>query len=285
MRLGNRGAQCIKTTGGARLGRIMVNILTGPDSPSNISFHSLSMAGFVDIFGSLSNGFGTGSFFQSLIPQPADQTRVRMWAGLGLTVDTDEGGNIPTVNLWDGGGQFIGTSAATIGTIGAGEFHDYIIDPFFAGNNRPAEYMSVAAIESDDLCIAAISVTTPDSDQFVLVGDLPAYCGAQWYASNIVMGPHSYRPRCVWVTSQVSPTRKHQGFGVHLTDFAMNDPISNQYRSNRASCCHSTARFSMFTSIGPKDSIPFFSPPLQSAADGSDLDPGLYTNCTNVEHE
>ena len=96
------------------------------------------------------------------------------------------------------------------------------------------------------------------------------------------MGP-SVQPRCFWVTNQISSTRKYQGFGVHLTDFVADQPISKQYKSNRASCCHSTARFSMFRNIGSKDSIPFYSPPLQFTANGTDLNPdGIPTAPTSI---
>ena len=140
------------------------------------------MPAFLDVFGGVPTGLGIVSISQSLMPSLVDQTQhhqVRVWAGLGFGAARDQGGNIPIVNLWDGLGQFIGASAVKIGEIGAGQFHDYIVDPFSAGNNRAAEYLSVSAIGSNDLCIAALSVTTPDSEQSVMLGDLPAYCGAQ----------------------------------------------------------------------------------------------------------
>ena len=228
----------------------------------------------LDFFGFVSSALGIVSFVQSNLPlHDPDQTKVRIFAGLGLS-STGTAGNVPTVALWDALGGFIGSSGPVIDTVSGGSFVDLSVQPTSANDDRSTEYLAVAAAGSDDICIASIALTMPNGDNLAMYGDVPSQCGAPWYHSNEILGNNNFKPRCVWITNTVSKTRPYEGFGIHLPDFAFTDARQAQYNSHDGSMCHAQPRFSMYTNIGITDSIPVFSPPLDYADNQTDVNPG-----------
>lgn len=228
----------------------------------------------LDFFGFVSGTLGIVSFLQSNLPvYVPNQTKVRVFAGLGTTASTGTGGSVPAVALWDGVGGFIGSSGIEDDYIPDGSFVDLTVQPPSADDERSTEYMAVAATGQDDLCIASIALAMPDGDSLAMYGDIPSQCGAPWYHSNMILGNTDFKPRCVWITNTVSKTRPYQGFGIHLPDFLSSPQRTAQYDSHDGSMCHAQPRFSMYTKIGVGDSIPVFSPPLGSNPDLTDISP------------
>jgi len=216
-----------------------------------------------------------GFTVNNLPVQVPNQTKVRIFAGLGLNSTSGTGGNCPTVALWDGSGGFIGSSGPVVDSIGSGDFVDLDVQPPSATNDRATEYMAVAAAGSDDICIASIALTMPSGDNLVMYGDVPSQCGAPWYHSNEILGNLDFKPRCVWITNTVSKTRPYQGFGIHLPDFVFTEARLAQYNLHDGSMCHAQPRFSMYTQIGMIDSIPVFDPPINTNPGNlTDPDPG-----------
>jgi hypothetical protein len=231
---------------------------------------------FLNIFGFAASTLGIVGFTENNLPvQVPNQTKVRIFAGLGLNSTSGTGGNCPTVALWDGSGGFIGSSGPVVDSIGSGDFVDLDVQPTSATNDRATEYMAVAAAGSDDICIASIALTMPSGDNLVMYGDVPSQCGAPWYHSNEILGNLDFKPRCVWITNTVSKTRPYQGFGIHLPDFVFTEARLAQYNLHDGSMCHAQPRFSMYTQIGITDSIPVFDPPINTNPSNlTDPDPG-----------
>jgi hypothetical protein len=113
-----------------------------------------SALSILDFFGFASGALGVVGFAQSNLPvHVPNQTKVRVFAGLGLNSSTGTGGNLPTVALWDGIGSFIGYMGAIIDSLGNGDFVDLTVQPTSANDDRSTEYMAVAAAGSDDIAM------------------------------------------------------------------------------------------------------------------------------------
>jgi len=98
--------------------------------------------------------------------------------------------------LWDRSGGFIGSTGPVVDSIGSGDFVDLNVQPASGTDDRATEYMAVAAVGSDDICIASIALTMPSGDNLVMYGDVPSQCGAPWYHSSEI-------PRQPWLQAEV----------------------------------------------------------------------------------
>jgi len=104
-------------------------------------------------------------------------------------------------------------------------------------------------------------------------------CSADFHLSNKTIGDGHYQPYCVWIDHDHSNGLRHQGLSLHLPDFTTSQQgQSAEYSASLDPLCKSDPRMKFWPTIVPDAIIPFFKPPLQYNADGSDVDPKLVVN-------
>lgn len=206
-------------------------------------------------------------------------TTVRIGVGLAQESDLGNGtikGNIPSIALFDGNGNQLGTSHGKK-KIKSGEFKDIVVKHHDHSNNAPAEYISITSGGTNQICIAYLAITMASGDKNQFYGDVGKQCGGKWYPSNLLVETNEdpeFKPSCIWLDSPDPGTADvfAQGFSFHVPDFGSNQVRAMGYQENPATMCESRPRFHLWGSdlTSEKQCIPVFSPPLAYQSDGSD---------------
>jgi hypothetical protein len=151
-----------------------------------------------DVIGIISGALGIVSFLPSLFPS-ASETSSAMRLGVGL--NGDAGGNVPYILVYNANYENIGgydpnhqhcqsngwgstTCYDRFDEIERGQFVDLEI---FQPTNQQPVYVKLEQPANDGICLAYITHTWPDGHQYGWVGDFGAYCGADWYESQIIV--------------------------------------------------------------------------------------------------
>lgn len=173
-------------------------------------------------------------------------------------------GDAPGITIWDGIGQLIGTIEGK-GNIGDGSSKDYSFNT--GADKRAAEYVSVSASGSDGICIAAVTLSAANGNEYAWFGDVGKVCGVPWYHSSNKIGAKT--PACVWIDTNADKGHKYNGFSMHMPSFfdkyrnqETADARQSQLEENPALMCKSKPRFTMWDEIVPQNSIPYFLLPL-----------------------
>lgn len=229
----------------------------------------------IDVVGAIAGVVGVGMMIPGLIPKKDDHKPV-VRVGVGMSSDVTDGlsGNQPGISLYDIMGRRIGEINGKKGKILDGDFMDISV-PFDKNvGKKPAEYMSVVNGGDDALCIAYLALTQPDGDKKAWYGDVGKSCGADWYHSNLKTGDDDYQPACIWIHRSPYHGLRHQGFSLHINDFAGTDARAKQYDENRDLMCKAAPRFKMYETVNSGDPIPYFKPQLDYVPkDLTDVDP------------
>lgn len=205
-----------------------------------------------------------------MAPQDSSKTIFRIYAGLATESGKSTSGNVPGVAAWDARGAFVGKAMGIYNyVVEEGKSWDVVIK----GKKLSAEYVSVSAFGKDDLCVAAVGVTSPTGAHAGWFGDVGMKCGAPWYPSNFVIpgSDPEARPACVWITQAVSNSHPNKGMTIHLPSFT-GAGLANEYNNNIDAMCKSLPRFSMWTSRSVHMTLPVFRNKLEFNEDGSDAD-------------
>lgn len=235
----------------------------------------LSPRGVGTVLEALATVFGVGVDLAGIFAPKGDSNPnvVRIYVGAQTVGDAHDkvdigvspGGNAPGVTIWDGTGNLIGTIEGE-GKIGDGSLKDYVFDT--GSDQRGGQYVSVSASGTDGLCIAGITLTTPENNNFAWFGDTARICGLPWYYSSRILG--TITPACAWIDTNADKGHKYNGLSVHLPSFVNNlrEPEQNvarkeQLGNNTALMCKSKARFSMWDEIVPQNDVFVFETPLK----------------------
>lgn len=205
---------------------------------------------------------------------------------LGSSVDDqNDGGGFagskPGVALWDFKGRVIGTTFGSSDNVPEGNFVDVEVVASGAVGDVPAEYLSITAGGNDPICVAGLTATFPDGSQAAWSADVASLCsnitGAKVFLSHDGMtdvdSGKTTKPHCVWITQNHEEGVPHQGFGIHLPDFAgITANRQDSYSANPDLMCRSGPRFRMYEDLRAWDPILTFDPVLESDENGVDLD-------------
>ncbi len=218
----------------------------------------------LNIVGVITGIIGIGMMIPATLPErDGAHTVVKIAAGLTTNATDSTAGNEPGIALYDIMGRRIGARMGKKKKILDGSYATIKV-PFDKGvGNKPTEYISITNGGHDGLCIAYIALTQPDGTKRAWYGDVGKLCGADWYLSQLKTGEDDYMPACIWIDRDHSYGLRHQGFGLHITDFTATEERAAQYNENKDLMCNAAPRFRMYEKMTEADPIPFFIPPLE----------------------
>jgi hypothetical protein len=242
-------------------------------------------AGFNIITG-LAGAVGLGEFADSFVAKPPSAvTAVTVAVGQTTTSSDSLDGNIPSINIYALDGRRVGSASGSgKNTWAAGSSNSVSVKNNKDTQNVQSEYISLYGGGSNAICISAVGLKNPNSDQsFGWFGDVGVTCGMQWHWSETNVGTTSntqkYLPNCVWLTQFVEPGDKPSngintcGFSMHIVDFSqVTEALSTEYAGDVNMMCGGPARFSAYSTIIDTIDPVFFLPALTYKADGSDSD-------------
>ncbi|EGP88255.1 uncharacterized protein MYCGRDRAFT_92790 [Zymoseptoria tritici IPO323] len=213
--------------------------------------------------------FGGATFLPLAIPveRPAPATggsTVQITVGSGP--NSQAGGNVPHIALWDDDGNRIGqyhprkTDKIAEGDSGGGPINV----PNNQNGGRPADpyYVMLSNLQNDAICISAVSVAN-NQVSATFFGDTGYQCGQSWFLSEHRIGADFAKPKCVWLDGDHSNGINARALSFHLNDMAAASDKLAEYTSNPDTLCKSTPRFSFWGNLLPDSQIPFFDPKLE----------------------
>ncbi|KAF7556137.1 hypothetical protein G7Z17_g1655 [Cylindrodendrum hubeiense] len=214
------------------------------------------MAAAIEVIGVISGLLGIVSFAQDNFGE-ADTTTssVKITVGLDVSGGLDNaGGSLPDVRLFNEAGDFIGISNSA-DAITDGSTGEVKITHEDSSNGQQATYALLSA-NNDAICIAYMTMTWANGDQYGWVGDWGSECGATWYYSNVYVQGTSYKPNCMWIDA--NGDQPQTGFQVHWPEFVLEDGDAvDPEGTKRDYLCNSGAPFTTYTTPDP-DTITFW---------------------------
>lgn len=171
------------------------------------------------------------SFIASLFPSSSD-TYSALRLGVGL--NGGGGGNVPFVNLFNANYEFLGrkdphsrhcqsngygstTCFDQYDKVGDGEFVDIKVDQ--SSNQQPV-YIELEQVADDGICLAYITHTWPDGNKYGWIGEWGAFCGSDWYESNVIVDSHGTKTKCIWLDRDHSDGQGFLGLHVYMPAFS-----------------------------------------------------------------
>ena len=157
------------------------------------------------------------------------------------------GGDLPDVRLFNEGGEFLGISTDP-GSVGDGSTAEIKVK-HNDGNGQQAAYALFSA-NDNAVCVASISITWPNGDQYGWVGDWGQACGGSWYFNVFIKGS-DYKPNCLWIDA--NGDQPQTGFQVHFPEFVSKDdkqvaPVIDDVNYY----CNSGPPFKLYTDRDPR---------------------------------
>ncbi len=158
------------------------------------------------------------------------------------------GGDLPDVRLFNEAGEFIGisTDPASVRDSSTAEIRVKHND-----NNGQQTAYALFSANDNAVCVASISITWPNGDQYGWVGDWGQACGGAWYFSNVFIKGSDYKPSCLWIDA--NGDQPQTGFQVHFPEFVSKDdqqapppPESLDYY------CNAGPPFKLYTDPDPR---------------------------------
>jgi hypothetical protein len=185
---------------------------------------------------------------------PADSTASVIKLTVGLDVAggiPNAGGDLPDVRLFNEAGEFLGISVNP-GTVEAGNTAEIRVEHTNNANTngQQAAYALFSA-NDNSICVASVSITWPNGDQYGWLGDWGQACGGTWYFSNVFIKGSDYKPNCLWIDA--SGDQPQTGFQVHFPDFVSkneNDPVPKRDDINYY--CNSGPPFKLYHEPEPR---------------------------------
>jgi hypothetical protein len=242
------------------------------------------------VFGAI----GLAAFATSFVPKPPTAiTQVTIAVGQGnTTTDVDSlSGDHPAISVFAIDGRLIGSDGGNAKkTWPTGSINSVPIKNNNCCQNVQAEYVAIYAIGTDAICISAVGLKNPNSDDsYGWFADVGVNCGMQHHWSETTVGSTentaNYRPDCVWISATGSNNGiVTAGFSFHIIDFSMVTPaLASEYNKSYSLACDAPPRFSAWTSIDAAVAPPIFNPFLVYNTDGSDADPTAVLDSANWE--
>ncbi|CAM1502184.1 Fc.00g041680.m01.CDS01 [Cosmosporella sp. VM-42] len=178
------------------------------------------MAALLDVIGVVSGILGIIQFGMDNFAEPDGASSV-VKITVGLDVDNglqNAGGSLPDVRLFNEAGGFLGINADGDG-ITSGNTGEINVS-HQSGDGQQAAYALFSA-NDDAICIAYVSITWPNGDQYGWVADWGEQCGATWYYSNVYVQSGGRKPNCMWIDKDGD--QPQTGFQVHFPEFVQKD--------------------------------------------------------------
>ncbi|KAH6988572.1 hypothetical protein EDB80DRAFT_589168 [Ilyonectria destructans] len=214
------------------------------------------MAAAIEVIGVISGLLGIVSFAQDNFGEVDTTTSsVKITVGLDVSGGLDNaGGSMPDVRLFNEAGGFIGINNAG-DSITDGSTGEVKITHEDSSNGQQATYALLSA-NNDAICIAYMTMTWANGDQYGWVGDWGSECGATWYYSNVYVQGTSYKPNCMWIDA--NGDQPQTGFQIHWPEFVLEDGDAvDPDGTKRDYLCNSGAPFKTYTEPDP-DTITFW---------------------------
>ncbi|KAH7140221.1 hypothetical protein B0J13DRAFT_637641 [Dactylonectria estremocensis] len=230
----------------------------------------MAAVGAIEVIGVISGILGIISFAQDNFGEVDSTTSsVKITVGLDVTDGlSDAGGSLPDVRLFNEAGDFIGISNSG-DSITDGSTGEVKITHEDASNGQQATYALFSA-NNDAICIAYLTMTWANGDQYGWVGDWGSECGASWYYSNVYVKGTNYKPNCMWIDADGD--QPQTGFQVHFPEFVRDDgEAADPDGTQRDFLCNSGPPFK-YTSDPDPSGITFWT--LGSKRDQSSSNPG-----------
>jgi hypothetical protein len=169
---------------------------------------------------------------------------------VGLDVEgglQNAGGDLPDVRLFNEAGEFIGISTEP-GDIGDGSTAEIKVS-HNSDNGQQAAYALFTA-NDNAICVASISITWPNGDQYGWLGDWGQACEGSWYFSNVFVKGSDYKPKCLWIDA--NGDQPQTGFQIHFPEFVIKDPAQTSPDQNRDYYCNAGPPFRLYTDPEPR---------------------------------
>ncbi|KAG9239589.1 hypothetical protein BJ875DRAFT_514773 [Amylocarpus encephaloides] len=210
----------------------------------------MAALGVVGVIGLLGSALSIFQFGRDNFPKKESSTSTVSHATIRIQVGLDTkdglsnaGGDYPDVRIFNEGGEFIGSKYDT-GKIKNGGFTDLKVD---VKGQQPT--YSLFSANNDAVCIAYISQTWPDGQQYGWLGNM-AHCHSDsipWYYSNIILDNKAMD--CMWIDGNGDATDV-TGFQVHFSEFTQKgDKFS--VSQTQDILCNSGPPFKTYTNKDP----------------------------------
>lgn len=173
-------------------------------------------AAAIEIIGVVSGLLGLVQFGIDNFAAP-ETAASKLKIGVGLDIAgglNNAGGDLPDVRLWNEGGEFLGISADP-GKIDDGSTKEITVS--HKGDNGQQATYALFSANTDAICVAYVSITWPDGNEYGWIGDWGRQCGATWYFSSLYIKGTEHQPDCMWIDS--NGDQPQTGFQVHFPEF------------------------------------------------------------------
>lgn len=173
-------------------------------------------AGAIEIIGVLSGLLGIVQFGMDNFAAP-ETAASSLKIGVGLDIAgglSNAGGDLPDVRLWNEGGDFLGISADP-GDIDDGSTKEFKVN--HKGNNGQQATYALFSANDNAICVAYVSITWPDGNEYGWIGDWGRACGSTWYFSSLYIKGTDHQPDCMWIDA--NGDQPQTGFQVHFPEF------------------------------------------------------------------
>ncbi|KAK3897163.1 hypothetical protein C8A05DRAFT_48112 [Staphylotrichum tortipilum] len=182
---------------------------------------------------------------------PADKPASTILFTVGLDVAgglQNAGGDLPDVRLFNEGGEFIGIKVDP-GSVGDGSTGTIKVE-HNDKNGQQAAYALFSA-NDDAVCVASISITWPNGDQYGWLGDWGQVCGGSWYFSNVFVKGTDYKPNCLWIDG--NGDQPQTGFQIHFPEFVTRSEDPNPTAAGDINYyCNAGPPFKLYTDREPR---------------------------------
>lgn len=160
------------------------------------------------------------------------------------------GGDLPDVRLFNEAGGFLGM-AADPGDVDSGTAVEMIV-PHDEDSAQQATYGLFSA-NDNAICVAYVTITWPDGNQYGWSGDWGHECGGSWYMSNVFIKGTDIKPTCLWIDK--NGDQPQTGFQLHFPEFATSatapQPDQTIDGKDKAYFCNNDPAFKLYTEPDP----------------------------------
>ncbi|KAH6888517.1 hypothetical protein B0T10DRAFT_606890 [Thelonectria olida] len=177
--------------------------------------------GVVEVLGVIGTLLGIVQFGMDNFESPETAKSI-LKVGVGLDYDgglTNAGGDLPDVRLFNEGGDFLGMTVDP-GKVKSGS-GGVVEVPHDSDNGQQATYALLSA-NTDAICVAYVTITWPDGNEYGWVGDWGQQCGATWYYSHLYVSGTQAQPKCMWIDK--NGDQPQTGFQLHFPEWVTEQP-------------------------------------------------------------
>ena len=205
-------------------------------------------AALIEVIGIVSGALGIVQFGMDNFAAPETAaSKIRLGVGLDISGGlSSAGGDLPDVRLWNEGGDFLGMSADP-GKIDDGSTKEITVT--HNGDNGQQATYALFSANTDAICVAYVSITWPDGNEYGWIGDWGRKCGATWYFSSLYIKGTDQQPDCMWIDG--NGDQPQTGFQVHFPEFVTEKEGELPEGKDFDYFCNSGPPFSIHTDHDP----------------------------------